>query len=244
LTSSIYNHVTIQNINGDKYFACNYYRKKLKSSRGTKGIKTYLITKHQIIPGEDSVTLKRKREDSDIATILSRMPDKDSVAAKEKKKMALFRETVDQKMVEFLYIQWVASSDIPFDQIKNATFRTFIQYINPVANIQLLESPETIKKREEVLFREGKQRIRQILSNAQSNIHLTCDMWTSRNHLGILAVVAHFYDEHCQLKVLTLALKEPEGVYSGENQASIILDVIDDYQFRNKVVKPRKSEQP
>ena len=60
-------------------------------------------------------------------------------------------------------------------------------------------------------------------------------MWTSLNHLGILAVVAHFTNEKSQLLTVTLALVEIEGKHSGLNQAIIVNQIIDDFQFRNKL---------
>ena len=42
---------------------------------------------------------------------------------------------------------------------------------------------------------EGKQRLHHILGTAISDVYITCDMWTSPNHLGILAVIAHFTSE-------------------------------------------------
>ena len=60
-------------------------------------------------------------------------------------------------------------------------------------------------------------------------------MWTSLNHLGILAVVAHFTSEKSQLLTVTLALVELQGKHSGPNQAQVINEIIDDFQFRNKL---------
>ena len=82
---------------------------------------------------------------------------------------------------------------------------------------------------------EGKQRLRHILATAISDIHVTCDMWTSPNNLAILAVVAHFTSEKLQHVTVTLALIELEGEHSGLNQAKVVERVIDDYRFRNKL---------
>lgn len=69
------------------------------------------------------------------------------------------------------------------------------------------------------LFEEGKQRLRYILATAISDIHVTCDMWTSPNHLGILAIVGHFTSENLERRAVTLALVEIQGEHSGQNQA-------------------------
>ncbi len=60
-------------------------------------------------------------------------------------------------------------------------------------------------------------------------------MWTSPNHLGILAVVAHFTSEKLRLITATLALVELEGEHSGANQARIVERVVDDFGIRPKL---------
>lgn len=142
---------------------------------------------------------------------------------------------LDKATLEYLYLDWTISRDIPFNQVRDTKFRTWIEYVNPVANRMLPDSDSTIKAHAEALFQEGKQRLRHILATALSDIHITCDMWTSPNHLGLLGVVGHFTSEKGELQVVTLALKELQGEHSGENQAAVVLNVLDDYGIRNKL---------
>ena len=51
----------------------------------------------------------------------------------------------------------------------------------------------------------------------------------------MLAIVGHFTDEDSKLHAVTLALKKLEGEHSGLNQATIILDMLDDFGIRNKL---------
>lgn len=60
-------------------------------------------------------------------------------------------------------------------------------------------------------------------------------MWTSPNHLGLLAVVGHYTSEKGKLLTATLGLKELQGEHSGENQARVVLDVLNDFEIRNKL---------
>ena len=104
-----------------------------------------------------------------------------------------------------------------------------------MANRLLLSRPEIIRQYTLALMREGKQRLRHILGTAISDVHITCDIWTSPNHLGILAVIAHFTSKKLQLTTVTLALIELKGKYSGLNQAKAVLGVVDDFRIRNKL---------
>ncbi len=110
-----------------------------------------------------------------------------------------------------------------------------MQYINPVANRLLPSASETIRQHTLALMHEGKIRLRHILATAISDVHITCDMWTSPNHLGILAVVAHFTSEKLRLITATLAVVKVEGEHSGANLARIVERVVDDFGIRPKL---------
>ena len=60
-------------------------------------------------------------------------------------------------------------------------------------------------------------------------------MWTSPNHLGLLAVVGHFTSEKGKLLTATLGLKELQGEHSRENRAGVVLDMLNDFGIRNEL---------
>lgn len=137
--------------------------------------------------------------------------------------------------LEYLYLHWTVTQNIAFNQVTHRHFRSFLEYVNPVANRLLPDSSDTIRQHASKLFQEGKQRLRHILASAISDIHITCDMWTLPNHLGLLAIIAHFTSEKLELTIVTLGLIEMEGEHSGSNQASVVLQVLDDYGIRAKL---------
>ena len=116
----------------------------------------------------------------------------------QKQRNKLLAEGLDQTTLEYLYIQWIVECDLPFNQVTYRPFRAFLEYINSPANKMLPRSPKTIRTHAFKLFDEGKQRLRHLMATAISDIHITCDMWTSPNYLEILAVVAHFTTENLE----------------------------------------------
>ena len=48
-------------------------------------------------------------------------------------------------------------------------------------------------------------------------------------------MIGHFISEKGELVIVILGLKELEGEYSGENQARVILDMLNDFEIRNKL---------
>ena len=110
-----------------------------------------------------------------------------------------------------------------------------MEYINPAANELLPRSHNTIKARVLTLFDEGKKRIQHILQSALSDIHFTCDLWTSPNYLGLLGITAHFTAEDATLKTLTLGMREVQGHHSGENLALLVEGIIEDFLIGNRI---------
>ena len=102
-----------------------------------------------------------------------------NIKAEEQKRKALMGIGLDKAALGYLYLQWVISCDVPFNQVRDTRFRAFLEYINPAANRMLPNSDSTIKIRAEGLFDEGKERLRYILATAILDIHLTCGTWTS-----------------------------------------------------------------
>ena len=83
---------------------------------------------------------------------------------------------LDKAILKYLYLQWIISHNVVFNQVRDTYFRTFLDYINPVANRILPDSDSTVRTHTEGLFAEGKQRVRYILAIILSDIHITCDM--------------------------------------------------------------------
>jgi hypothetical protein len=106
---------------------------------------------------------------------------------------------------------------------------SLLRFLNPGVLSVLPTSSQTIREWVMRTFETQKQRLRQILQSAISRIHFTVDIWSSPNKLGILGLVAHFIDSNGELVSYCVALREIPGKHSGENQARMVMDVIEDY---------------
>ena len=194
----------------------------------------HLRDKHRWDPGSDSVAQKRQREGSDIVSAMARQNE--TIDEDSQSQFKLFaKENISKSTLEFLYLKWIITQDISFMQVEHHDFRTFLQYISPVANDMLPNSHSTITDRIMKLFFEGQQLIQLVLRRAVSDIHLTCDMWSSPNHKQFLAVLAHFTYERLRKRCILLGLKELQGAHTGENQARIVLRELEFYNFRDKL---------
>ena len=148
----------------------------------------HLRKNHSIDPGPSATAEKRIREETAIDMAISRGAEVNTKANGQRRR-EMMGIGLDKATLEYLYLQWTISHNVAFNQVRDTYFRTFLDYINPVANRMLPDSDSTIKSHAEYLFAEGKNRLRHILATALSDIHTTCDMWTSPNHLGLLVTL-------------------------------------------------------
>ena len=142
---------------------------------------------------------------------------------------------INKNPLEYLYIRWFVTQDIPSHQVSHQYTRDFLEYVNPTANRLLPTASSTIRLHAISLLEEERHRLFYMLATALSDIHITYDLWTSPNNLGVLAIIAHFTSEKLQHQTVTLALIELEGEHRGLNMASVILQTVDLYGFPNKL---------
>lgn len=80
-----------------------------------------------------------------------------------------------------------------------------------------------------------KEKMKSRLHSARTDIHLSCDLWTSPNCLPILGVVAHYISDDGKLESATLALINVQGAHTGENLSKYVRDVVEDWDIMSKL---------
>ena len=232
-TSIIHSQVIEVFENGVARWRCKHCGKKYDVRGGTTNVKKHLIARHQWVPNADRQTLKRQRQNVSLTEALARQGEV-SAEKNERRRIQLLNDGIDKTMLEFLYIKWTIKSNIPFIQVQNHDFRVFLEYLNPVANSKLPESHTTIQDRIMKLYNNTKDQVGCQLREAISDIHFTCDLWTSPNHLALLGINAYFTSENLTLQTSTIALRELKAAHSGANMAQIFWDVLNEYRITNK----------
>ena len=77
--------------------------------------------------------------------------------------------------------------------------------------------------------------MQQALQSAQSKIHFTVDLWTSANSKALLGMIGHYLADGGDLCQSVLALRELDGLHTGENQSQLVMRVIEEYGVASKV---------
>jgi hypothetical protein len=84
-------------------------------------------------------------------------------------------------------------------------------------------------------FLEARIELTSQLAIARSQIHLSFDIWTSPACRAILGVCAHFLTPNLTLSHALIGIREIEGVHNGENIASVISQVIQEFNLSDKL---------
>jgi hypothetical protein len=143
--------------------------------------------------------------------------------------------SVNVDRIRHSLIQWIVQCQIPFRGISNEYFQELLLCLQPSLGRYIPTSHQTIADWVKEDFLEAKIYLNRQLLVAKSQIHLSFDIWTSPACRAIIGVCAHFLAPNLTLSHALLAIKEIEGLHSGENIASVISQVIQDWELQDKV---------
>jgi hypothetical protein len=75
----------------------------------------------------------------------------------------------------------------------------------------------------------------EILSNSVSKIYLSFDLWTSPNCILFMGVVAYYADNTFKNRTVMIALKRLHEAHSGENMGSLLIEIINDFDLKERL---------
>lgn len=124
---------------------------------------------------------------------------------------------------------------LPFSAIEWKEFQELSLAANPYIEDQLIKTRRSLLRMiitNEVYYRE---QIKESLQAAVSSIHISSDLWSSPNRHSLLGITAQWVDKNCELQTALLALPECRYTHSGEHQAELLLQVLENYNVAPKI---------
>jgi hypothetical protein len=149
-----------------------------------------------------------------------------------------FKSLVSQTSVNVFnntLIRWIILAHLALSCVENLEFRALVKLLNEGMYEYLYKSGNTIR---ELILRDfelRKQRVIVSLAQAKSMIHISFDLWTSGNNLAFLGVVVHYLDETFTARSLLIALRQLSGPHSGENQSFLLVEIIKEFGFEQRL---------
>ena len=132
-------------------------------------------------------------------------------------------------------IQWIVVMHITFSQVENDWFRAFLAVFHTKLAALIPKSGNTIRAWIIEDFRQRQSDIAKQLRQIKGLIHLSFDLWTSPNHLALVAVIGHYVSSEYKLETTLLGLRRLKGPHSGENIAEAIVTVIRTYEITDRI---------
>jgi hypothetical protein len=87
----------------------------------------------------------------------------------------------------------------------------------------------------EKLFESSRALVNSDLKDSLTLIHISFDLWTSPNHIAMIAIFGHFIDRNLEYQDRLLALRQQQGTHSGENIAYTVEQVLREWGIEERV---------
>jgi hypothetical protein len=107
----------------------------------------------------------------------------------------------DVDIFQKAFIDWAIKQNASYRSSTSEDTRDIICFSRDWLEKSVWKSPATLSKYIEEAYRNRSHNIEDILRESKSKIHLSCDIWTSTNHMSLLGVVAHFLGKFLSLSM-------------------------------------------
>ena len=131
-------------------------------------------------------------------------------------------------------INWIVTYQIAFLVVENEFFLDLLDILSPML-AKLIPTGNIIRKWIIERYEQKKEVLKaELRDNSLSMVHLSFDLWTSINSLAMMAVISHYTDRDYKIQTRLLALRRLHGEHSGENQASLLVEIIREFDLTDK----------
>jgi hypothetical protein len=132
-------------------------------------------------------------------------------------------------------VRLVADQNLSFELPTSEAFQAYAHALREEAGADLPSSSTTVRTWIVNAYQTQKDRMIEVLHGAPHLVHITADGWTAPNDLPLLGVIAHFVNENGWLDHIILGLREIEGVHTGENLCTVLVEILSEYQIWTKL---------
>jgi hypothetical protein len=247
----------LNDITGVSEWRCAYCDKRYAQAGGTKKVNEHLIEDHGLFADAPRGTPIRGQVgfvQEGIQNGLKRQLELGNEFQFKRRKMGGGDgSSIDPNKLE-LYYTWydaspskihpkicanicrfIATCSQPLRLVEQEEFRDLLDYINSDVLTWLPKTHNTTGRWVKRQYEAHKQRVKRNVSQAQSKIHISCDLWTSTNDLPILVVILHYIDKNGKSRRNVATMEEVDGLHTGENLSVPVLEVIKEWDIQDNL---------
>jgi hypothetical protein len=129
----------------------------------------------------------------------------------------------------------IVARNLLYNCIKWPELCSLLIIYNPAINPILINSHTTIPFIIKQSYKERKAEVKAEMRDSEHQIHLSIDGWSAPNRRKYLAVCSHFVNRDGDLKKYTIGLKEMAAGTGGDEQAAVLIQVIQDFEITDKL---------
>lgn len=133
-----------------------------------------------------------------------------------------------------LLYNWIVADNVSFRKVESPHFHALLRYLNPRCE-RLLPSHQTISRTIGEIYDKQLGTVTETLRAATTKIDFSFDLWTSKNRLALLGLVAHFIDNAGCSRSILLALPRQKGRHTGANIADTVAEIICHYDLQKRI---------
>jgi hypothetical protein len=124
-------------------------------------------------------------------------------------------------------VLWLVENNRPLREFETPAFRSMIRFANPEAEAALWRSHNSVSRFVMKLYSYMQPQVTRALAEAESQIHISFDGWTSKGgKRGFFAVVAHYTNKDAEIVDLPIALPQVVGAHTGEAIADAVAAIL------------------
>ena len=208
----------------------NSHKKHLYSAPGVDNIKNHLREEHSWDEnGSILSNRKRKRSIYEQLELSANNP-------RDQQIINTLVKSFNPARFKKLLVRWIIYDNISFHKIESPRFHDLLNYTNSAtATAECLPTHTTTRNMVIMEFEKHKGIITELLRGAMGQIHMSFDLWTSRNMIALIGIVVHFLDADNRLRTFLLALPQQLGSHRGVNLAETVKDVLVEYGLEDKL---------
>jgi hypothetical protein len=142
----------------------------------------------------------------------------------------------DKVRLQETLVSLIACNHVSFSFVVSNEFLDLAELLLPEsrANKIMPMSADTLRGWTSVVYRKWKEKVKQKMAETATVVHISHDGWTSPNGYGLLGIVATWLDKlTLETRTLLLGLREVNGSHTGENLATCIKDVLDEFSIND-----------
>jgi hypothetical protein len=159
-----------------------------------------------------------------------------SLTSRDREIVHRLMTTFNPKRFRTKLIRWIVHDNIAFNQVESPYFRDLMVELNDsVEELGCLPTHRSVRDWIIRDFNKYKGIVRQHLQNSLGKIHISFDLWTSRNLLTLCGIVAHFIDKRGRLSIFLLSLPEIIGSHTGLNIAEGVTTIINEFGLKDRI---------